>query len=233
MRNKMAIGAAAFQYVETTTSGKLDIIAWQNRIVKYRYNNEKMKGKGLSIPGHHSQLKRHIDELSDYGVAEENQIMVDWTYGIYRNLVKEAERLEFKGKIVCGDLANEVRKLWAAGEQVDVIDFDDIGYLSSNHLKLLEDACKTDVKVFVGVFATRGNASGFNKFQTSIIKNLNIQGYFHRRGNYTYSLRDIQGRAVEHTANQNSYSCHYRGYQGRSTMVSCVVVKQSDNLIFI
>ena len=225
MRFKMTIGAAGFQYVSTTTDGKLDIIEWQKRRVRGAYGDLKFTGKGLSLPGHHSQLKRHIQELLDYGVAEDNQIMVDWTYTMYANLVTEANRIGFKGKVVYGNLIDVVRNLWKNGEQIDVIDFDHIGYLESEHLQLLEEACDNDVKVFIGVFATRGNRGGFNWFQQDIINKYNIKPYFHRRGNLTYSLREIQGAAIYFAAQKKKYKCDYEGYQGLSTMVSCVVTK--------
>jgi hypothetical protein len=221
----MAIGHAGFQYVSTTTPGKLNTIQWQKQIVHNTYNKIKMDGKGICIPGHHSQLKRHIQELLDYGIAEENQIMVDWTYELYLNLKAEAERIGFKGKVVYGNLIDVVRELWENGEQVDVIDFDDTCYLEQYHLDLLKDACKKDVKVFIGVFTTRGNRGGLNAFQVKLKNQLKIRGYYHKRGNWTYSLRDLQGLAFAREAAKNSYVSQYKGYQGRSTMVSCIVTK--------
>jgi hypothetical protein len=221
----MTIGTAGFRYVSTTTSGKLEIIDWQKQIVNRAYNKQPLDGRGVSLPGNSSGLKRHIQELTDYGIAEHNQIMVDWDYGIYLDLVAEAKLLGFKGKVMYGNAITVVRDLWQIGEQVDVIDFDHIAYLEPMHLKLLEDACKHDVKVFIGVFATRGHGGGFNQFHSNLIRQYNIKPYIHWRGNVTYSLKEIQGDAMHHTAVNNGYKCHYKGYNGRSTMVSCIVVK--------
>lgn len=221
----MSIGPAGFQFVSTTTPGKERTIQWQTGIVHAAYGKASMGGKGVSIPGHRSQLERHRDELLSYGIKEDDQIMVDWDHGVARALKAEAARIGFKGRVVQDDLVNVVRTLWANDEQVDVIDFDDTGHLKQYHLDLLGDACKRDVKVFVGVFATRGNSGGLNPFQERLRKRFNIRGYYHQRGNWTYSLRDLQGRAMEDTASRNGYRCQYKGYQGLSTMVSCVVTK--------
>lgn len=221
----MAIGPSAFRYVSTTTPGKLKVINWQSNIVSKAYQNQRFSGRGISLPGHHSQLERHIKELHDYGIAEHNQIMVDWDRSIYHALSLEAARIGFKGKVVHGDLTEVAEVLWEDGEQVDVIDFDGIGLMGFRDLHFLEKACDRDVKVFIGVFATRGNSGGLTYFQNYMKDKLNIDGYYHRRGNWTYSLRDIQGQSMQHVAQQKGYKCRYVGYQGLSTMVSCVVTK--------
>lgn len=221
----MAIGKSAFRHTSTTTNGKLSVIDWQKDIVKQRYKNMPFDGMGISLPGKACQLERHRDELLSYGIKEENQIMIDWDFSIYTNLRIKAKEIGFKGLILYGNLINAVKDLWNRGVQVDVIDLDHIGYLEQYHLDLLTEACGRDVKVFIGVFATRGNSGGMNRFQSNLITQSGIQGYYHRRGNYTYSLRDIQGWAMKHTANKNGYDCRYTGYLGKSTMVSCVSVK--------
>ena len=221
----MTIGRAGFQYHPTTTPGKLNIIKWQESAVHQVYNKTKFTGKGVSIPGHHSQLARHRDELLSYGIAEENQIMVDWTFDLYMDLRREAQRIGFKGKVFWADLITVVKSLWKNGEQVDVIDFDDIGHLSQKHVDLLKEACKHNVKVFIGVFATRGARGGLNNFQQYWKNFFNMKPYRHWRGNMTYKLRDLQGMVVGHVARSQNYRSQYKEYKGRSTMVSCVVTK--------
>lgn len=221
----MAIGHAGFRFHSTTTPGKLNIIKWQEREVQKVYKKTKFTGKGVSLPGHHSQLARHRDELLSYGIAEKNQIMVDHTYELYMDLLEEAQRIGFKGQVRCGDLVDIVKNLWKKGEQVDVIDFDDTSYLSDTHLNLLTESCKHDVKVFIGVFATRGNRGGLNKFQQFWKNILGIKPYRHWRGNMTYSLRDLQGKILNYVARKNNYKSQYKKYKGCSTMVSCIVTK--------
>lgn len=222
---KMTIGRSGFAYVSTTTTGKLDVIDWQKETVNLSYSGREFDGIGVSIPGHHSQLTRHSKELTSYGIKEENQIMVDWDAVLASNLNAEATRTGFKGQVVHGDLINVVNDQWKLGRQVDVIDFDDTGYLMPYHLSLAKEAFSRDVKVMTIVVATRGNGHGLSPFLLGWAQRLKLRKYKHWRGNMAWKWSKIQSGAIETTAHDAGYRCHTRTYMGRSTMLSCIITK--------
>lgn len=221
----MTIGRAGFAYVSTTTRGKLDIIDWQKRVVRCAYNGKDFDGFGFSIPGHHSQLGRHSTELTSYGINESKQIMADWDAVLASNLKAEAVRIGFNGKVVHANLIDAINHTWNLGHQVDVIDFDDTGYLMPYHLSLAKEAFARDVKVMTIVVATRGNGNGLGPFLLEWAHRLKLRQYQHRRGNMAWKWSGIQAGAIETTAREAGYRCHTKTYMGRSTMLSCIITK--------
>lgn len=224
----MGIGATTgFANISTTSPGKLKVIQQQVSLVQNVYNNLKFNGLAIGLPGDGSQLERHIEEYEDCGVKEPNQIMVDIDPNVYQTLLSKATQIGFKGKVIKDDICNVVRQEWKDGNQVDVIDFDDVSYLDYHHIALLDEACRNDVKVFNLVLSTRGNRGGPTDCMLYWAKKLKITRYRHSRGNMAYRYRDIQAKAVEYVANSLGYNCVSYPYRGRGhhTLVSCVVTK--------
>lgn len=145
-----------FDTFETTSPGKLDTIEYQNWLRSTIYRDTHFDGYGVSLPGNGQQLARHRDELEGYGIREEKQVMVEHCPYVYESLRQEARNIDFKGEIVFGELNDVVNRLWKEGKQIDVIDFDDVGYLQEYHCNLITEAAKKDVKWFILVLTNRG-----------------------------------------------------------------------------
>ncbi len=215
----------SFAYVNTTTPGKLAVIEKQIRMRQRLQGQVMWAGLGVSLVGHSSQLERHRDELLAYGILEQNQYMVDWDNKVTFALREEAQRINFQGHIVLGDINNVVRYFWKNGHQVDVIDYDDVGYLEYKHESLITEACQRDVKLFNVVNTTRGNWWGLSEYLDTWRIKLDCQPYVHQRGNLAYSWGEIQRGAVQTIANKQGYEYRYWPYKGLSTMNVSMVIK--------
>lgn len=223
----MARGSKGMHNHNTTTLGKLAVIEWQKSIVHAQWHGQALPGWGVSVPGCGEQLERHIKELEDYGIDQSRQIMVERDEKTYWTLVKAAKTLGFKGKVVHGTLESVVFDLWDRGETVDVIDYDDIGYLQQKHLDLIETAAKHHVKVFILVLTTRGCASGLGLFLQTWANRLRIKQHWERRWkHFTYSWKEVQSKTVKHVAKKHGFTHSWTPYKGKVSMMTNILIKK-------
>lgn len=224
----MSITPPGFLYASTTTIGKENVVEWQINQITRHLDISKFTGYGVCLVGKPDQLSRHRNEMIKSGIPEHKQIMVDWTYSIYLGLLEEADNINFKGQIVCGDIVDVVRKLWANGEQVDVIDFDDICLLKDYHINLLRDAMINDVKVFICVLTTRGNASGIGEcLEYYQIVCDHPKEWSNKHKKYIDPIGKITEAAFDWTVSGHDYTFKPKRYQGRGNcpMISLLVMK--------
>ena len=204
-----------FETFTTDSPGKFATIQWQMDRFKSIYGETKFDGYGVTLPGKGSQLARHRDELFEYGIKEENQIMVDISANVCHSLRQAAKEINFKGKIIEDDFYHVVRRLWAQGKQVDVIDFDDVGHLKPNHCWLIADASTRNVKMFVLVLTNRG-AKDWTPYLNDWRVQLKIPELVWRekRNSWRKPWREVQEGAIASVCMENSLNWWRKVYQG-------------------
>jgi len=221
----MAIKPHEFGTHCTTTPQKLAMIEDQVQIVTARFSKQDLKGYCVGLPGAGKQLERHIQEYCDYGIPENRQVMVDYDRNVNKRHIYYKDRLGFKGTVVCGELGKVVNRMWEKGEQIDIIDYDDVGFLEHRHEDLIEKAAQHNVKVIILVFTTRCRKLSplhqYWKTKLGLEKRYNtISKGWHE------PVTLIQAGAVKSLAKQYGFDVTWTSYKGLSPMMRCVLLKK-------
>lgn len=193
-----------FAYMNTGFQPKLNTINRQIRLVNFHLNNPKFNGLAVGIPGAGLQCSRHVTEYNDYGVKEENQIMVDYSQKVHDTHKLWKNTVNFTGHIKKGNIIDIVNDCWKNGQQVDVIDFDDVAHLHYGHEKLIIDAYNNDVKVFILVVTNRLHAFSDYHIASASRFNINLQHYTRRE--WRQNMLGVQLGTIEGICKLTGYS---------------------------
>ena len=223
----MSRDQSEFAYLDTTSPGKLSTIEWQKRILKYQAKLN-LTGLGLGIPGAGIQCDRHREEYKAYGISEDHQIMIDYDWEVHCSQKRWATETNFTGKVICGNLMQEAKKYFDNNEQVDLIDFDDVGFLRSEHEAAIRLSAKNDVKVFILVLTNRCNKLTY--YHRDWKEKLGLEARIARAGRgLSEPVSDIHQGAIRTIANECGYESWFMPYAGRSVgppMLSCLLYKK-------
>lgn len=225
----MARFSSEFAYLDTTSPGKLSTIQRQIKLVNTNVPKDTMSGFVVGIPGSGKQCGRHREEYMAYGFDESRQIMVDFDSSVHYTQQVWQEQTGFKGLVACDSLENVCRKMWSNGQHIDMIDYDDVGYLRNRHLKMIENAAKYGVKAITLVITNRCN----------VLTNLHLE-WKYRLGlekrwlspskGWREPISDIHQGAIENTALDAGFDqCYFIPYAGRAIgppMLSAVITRR-------
>jgi hypothetical protein len=212
-----------FAIKNTTSPGKLAAIAEQIQIVKARYRGEKWAGLAVSIPGRGPQIPRHIQELMAYGARANKIVFLDWHANVVKSMKRTANKIGWAGLIKEANLFEFLEQQWNNNVQIDVIDCDDTGHLTKEHINMVREACKRNVKVITIVLSTR--SSKLSDYMHGWKCTLGLSR-FDNKGKQP--IRDITVGAISHTAEKYGYTVEFIPYRGRGhhPMVACVITKK-------
>ena len=224
----MARFSSDFAYLDTTSPGKLSTIQRQIKLVNTYVPKHTMSGLVVGIPGSGKQCDRHRDEYKDYGFDESRQIMVDFDRSVHYTQQVWQEQTGFKGLVTCDSLEDVCKELWRKGQHIDMIDYDDVGYLRDRHLNMIEDAAKYGVKAITLVITNRCN----------VLTNLHLEWkgrlglekrWLSPSKGWREPISDIHQGAIETTALDAGFSqCWFTPYAGRDIgppMLSAVITR--------
>lgn len=222
----MARTSDEFARINTGSQKKLDLIDKQIRIINSRYSSKNLKGYCIGLPGAGLQAERHRNEYKKYGIPERRQIMVDYDLTVHRSQKRYMNKLDYKGKIVYGDLFNVVEDTWRKNKKIDIIDFDGVSFLTPDHDKLIKNAAKNDVKVIIVVLTNR-----CNKLTDHLIgwkKKLGLRKRYVKKTNkWQEPVKDIQEGAIRTLAKRYKYDVFCESYKGHgSPMLGFVLLRK-------
>lgn len=224
----MARSTSQFAYLDTGSEPKLEMIRTQVKIINDKFDPKTLDGYCVGIPGAGLQTPRHRDEYCNYGIPEERQVMVDYDYNVHMTQVAHMSKLNYKGKIICGELGQVVNALWKNDKKVDVIDYDDVSFLLPRHERLIRQAAEKDVKVIILVVTNRCNKLTAYHEHWKTILNLHKRYVSPSKG-YREPIKDIQEGAIKTIGQDCGYDVICKPYAGRDKgppMMSCVLLKR-------
>lgn len=217
-----------FAHINTGSWPKLEMIKQQINYINSHVPKESLTGYCIGLPGAGLQAERHCKEYRSYGIPDERQVMVDYSYMVHLSQKEYMEKLNYTGNIVCNDVSSVVRNHWANNKQVDIIDYDGVSHLEQEHENLIVDAAKHDVKVIILVITNR--CSGLSWYHEKWKRELGLaKRYVSPSKGYREPLGAIQEGAIKKIAKDNGYSSWCVKYPGRDKgppMLASVLIKQ-------
>lgn len=222
----MARDTVEFARINTGSKRKLDLIEKQIKIVNSRISRSSLKGYCVGLPGAGLQAQRHRDEYCRYGIPESRQVMVDYDLTVHRSQKRYMNKLNYKGKIVHGDMFNVVNDLWSQKKKIDIIDFDGVSFLGEEHEELIVNAAKNNVKVIIVVLTNRCNK--LTDYLIDWKRKLGLRKRFVKaKKKYQEPVRDIQEGAIRALGKKYKYDVISESYKGHgSPMLGFVLIRK-------
>lgn len=222
----------------TTTKGKLDTISKQVALVKEfvtKFGLNLRNGKCYGLPGPYMQCPRHIEEYSQYGASEKNQVFIENEPRIHKAHLAWKERFGFKGKCIQGDAYEILETRLAKNENISIIDFDKCLALEQRDLDLIRNASTTQDRIGVDVLILTVQVK--SHINTLLLKMKRRFGLKRRpnRNNKTSGLSNpisaISRFAVFEAGIINGFEVYALPYKGRSQMCVFVLLNSRKHML--
>lgn len=223
-----------FDILDTTTDGKLTVIELQTALINHRFTKKTIAdGLCIGLPGTHFQCDRHKLEYLRYGSPESKQWFVDISSCVTNVQTRWAKKNNFKGKIINDNLFDVIYDCFDHNRKISIIDFDGVGYVEPEHLKLIWDSGLNNVKVLILVFTARGCAKPPIFLERARRKyGLGPKDCLEKQNRYSrpptkFPMAAIQEALIRNAAYKAGYECWNDVYKGHGNpMMSFVLLKR-------
>ena len=154
--------------------------------------------------------------------------MVDFDPAVHHTQKMWQEQTGYQGHVVKDFLETMCHGLWRNGQQIDMIDYDDVGYLENSHLTMIKYAAQYGVKAMILVITNRCNS--LTDLHRQWKKRLGLEKrYLSPSKGWREPISDIHQGAIKTTALESGFGhCWFQPYAGRDIgppMLSAVITR--------
>lgn len=176
--------------------------------------------KAIYLVGAPAGLERHIqDKRRDpFGFRKDkDHIVVEINKKTHAGLVKKAAELNFKGKIIHGDMLDIIRRT----NNISHIDYDGVNVFGKNEIEAIDLCIKKKVDTGLIIVSTRN----FTKELLLLAKRIRSRKSS-KNNKLVYTHKNIINKYLQDTLKGKNYHYHLYPYRGMNTpMMQILLIK--------